>query len=142
MTQKIQMIQRIQTLYLIVAAIVTGVLPFLVPLRTDGTSIAYYFTSEWSYMILFELSTVLSIVSIFLYKTRQHQFVLGRLNIILNLILLGLLIFNSITLSGDVALSKKGIGLMLPFVSIVLLVLANKAIQKDEKLVKSSNRLR
>jgi hypothetical protein len=31
---------------------------------------------------------------------------------------------------------------MLPFVSIVLLVLANKAIQKDEKLVKSSNRLR
>ena len=141
MTQKIQMIQRIQTLYLIVAAIVTGVLPFLVPLRTDN-NVAYYFTSEWSYMILFELSTVLSIVSIFLYKTRQHQFVLGRLNIILNLILLGLLIFNSITLSGDVALSKKGIGLMLPFVSIVLLVLANKAIQKDEKLVKSSNRLR
>jgi peptidoglycan/LPS O-acetylase OafA/YrhL len=136
------MIQRIQTLYLIVAAIVTGVLPFLVPLRTDGTSIAYYFTSEWSYMILFELSTVLSIVSIFLYKTRQHQFVLGRLNMILNLILLGLLIFNSITLSGDNQLSEKGIGLILPFVSIVLLVLANKAIQKDEKLVKSSNRLR
>lgn len=141
MTQKIQMIQRIQTLYLIGAAIVTGVLPFLVPLWTDN-NVAYYFTSEWSYMILFGLSTVLSIVSIFLYKTRQHQFVLGRLNIILNLILLGLLIFNSITLSGDVALSKKGIGLMLPFVSIVLLVLANKAIQKDEKLVKSSNRLR
>jgi hypothetical protein len=140
-TQKIQMIQRIQTLYLIGAAIVTGVLPFLVPLWTDN-NVAYYFTSEWSYMILFGLSTVLSIVSIFLYKTRQHQFVLGRLNIILNLILLGLLIFNSITLSGDVALSKKGIGLMLPFVSIVLLVLANKAIQKDEKLVKSSNRLR
>ena len=142
MTQKIQMIQRIQTLYLIGAAIVTGVLPFLVPLWTDGNKVAYYFTSEWSYTILFGLSTVLSIVSIFLYKTRQHQFVLGRLNMILNLILLGLLIFNSITLSGDVALSEKGIGLMLPFVSIVLLVLANKAIQKDEKLVKSSNRLR
>lgn len=136
------MIQRIQSLYLIGAAIVTGVLPFLVPLYTDENQIAYYFTAEWSYLLLFGLSTVLSVVSIFLFKTRQHQFVLGRLNIILNLILLGLLIFNSITLSGDVALSKKGIGLVLPFVSIVLLVLANKAIQKDEQLVKSSNRLR
>lgn len=136
------MIQRIQSLYLIGAAVVTGVLPFLVPLWTDENQKAYYFTAEWSYLLLFGLSTVLSVVSIFLFKTRQHQFVLGRLNILLNLILLGLLIFNSITLSGDVALSKKGIGLVLPFVSIVLLVLANKAIQKDEKLVKSSNRLR
>lgn len=136
------MIQRIQTLYLIGAAIASGVLPFLLPLWTDATKVAHFFTSEWSYILLFGLSTFLSVISIFLFKTRQHQFVLGRLNIILNLILLGLLIFNSITLSGDVASSEKGIGLLLPFVSIVLLVLANKAIQKDEKLVKSSNRLR
>lgn len=136
------MIQRIQTIYLIGAALITGVLPFLMPLWTDSNNQPYYFTAELSYMILFGLSTFLSVVSIFLYKTRQHQFVLGRLNILLNLILLGLLIFNLTTLSGDDSSSEKGIGLVLPFVSIVLLVLANKAIQKDEKLVKSSNRLR
>jgi hypothetical protein len=39
------------------------------------------------------------------------------LNIILNLILIGLFVFNSITLSGDNQLSEKGIGLILPFVS-------------------------
>lgn len=142
MAQKIQMIQRIQTLYLIAAAIISGMLPFFVPLWTDSTNVAYYFTSKWSYLILFELSAVLAVGCIFLFKTRQHQFVLNRLNIILNLILLGLLFFDLITLSGDDSSSKKGIGLVLPFVSIVLLVLANKAIQKDEKLVKSSNRLR
>lgn len=136
------MIQRIQTIYLMVAAFTAGVLPFLMPLWTGSNNQPYYFTAQLSYMILFGLSTFLSVVSIFFYKTRQHQFVLGRLNILLNLILLGLLLFDSGTLSGDVASSKKGIGLVLPFVSIVLLVLANKAIQKDEKLVKSSNRLR
>jgi len=140
--QNHKMIQRIQSLYLIGAAITSGLFPFLVPLWTDSSKVAHYFTAEWSYIILFGLSTFLSVLSIFLFKTRQNQFVLGRLNIILNLILLGLLIFNLITLSGDNQLSEKGIGLMLPFVSIVLLVLANKAIQKDEKLVKSSNRLR
>ena len=136
------MIQRIQTLYLIAAALFAGMLPFFVPLWTDSTNVAHYFTDKLSYLMLFELSSVLAVVCIFLFKTRQHQFVLNRLNILLNLILLGLLFFDLITLSGDDSSSKKGIGLLLPFVSIVLLVLANKAIQKDEKLVKSSNRLR
>jgi hypothetical protein len=108
----------------------------------DSNSFPQYFSSNLSISILFGFSTALSVLSIFSYKKRQQQFVIGRLNIILNLILIGLFVFNSITLSGDNQLSEKGIGLILPFVSIVLLVLANKAIQKDEKLVKSSNRLR
>jgi peptidoglycan/LPS O-acetylase OafA/YrhL len=136
------MIQRIQTLYLIGAAIATGILPFFMPLWIDSNSFPQYFSSKLSISILFGFSTALSVLSIFSYKKRQQQFVIGRLNIILNLILIGLFVFNSITLSGDNQLSEKGIGLILPFVSIVLLVLANKAIQKDEKLVKSSNRLR
>lgn len=136
------MIQRIQTLYLIGAAIATGVLPFFMPLWIDGNNFPQYFSSNLGISVLLGFSTALSVLSIFSYKKRQQQFVVGRLNIILNLILLGLFVFYSITLSGDNQISEKGIGLMLPFVSIVLLVLANKAIQKDEKLVKSSNRLR
>jgi ABC-type polysaccharide transport system permease subunit len=95
------------------------------------------------YNTLFGLSAVLSLISITFYKKRQHQFVLGRLNIILNLILLGLFVYRSLNLSGETALvSEKGIGMFLPIISIVLLVLANKAIKKDEDLVKSVDRLR
>ena len=96
------------------------------------------------YTILLGLSTMLTIISIISYKKRQNQFVMGRLNIILNLILLGLFVYRSLNLSGDTTtiVSEKGIGMFLPIVAIVLLVLANKAIKKDEDLVKSVDRLR
>jgi ABC-type polysaccharide transport system permease subunit len=62
---------------------------------------------------------------------------------ILNLILLGLFVYRSLNLSGETAtVSEKGIGMFLPILTIVLLVLANKAIKKDEDLVKSVDRLR
>nr|WP_308225049.1 DUF4293 family protein [Flavobacterium sp. J372] len=41
------------------------------------------------------------IISIFTYKKRQKQFVMNRLNILLNLILLGLFIYQSLNLSGE-----------------------------------------
>jgi hypothetical protein len=47
-----------------------------------------------------------------------------------------------LSLPGEPANSEKGIGLLLPVFSIVLLALANKAIKKDESLVKSVDRLR
>lgn len=137
------MIQRIQTVYLILAFVVTGVLPFVFPLWTLSDTKADFFMSSQLYSILFGLSTSLSLLSILFYKKRQHQFVIGRLNIILNLILLGLFVYRSLNLSGEaVTVSEKGIGMFLPIIAIVFLVLANKAIQKDEDLVKSVDRLR
>jgi hypothetical protein len=137
------MIQRIQTIYLLLAFVATGVLPFLFPLWTLNDGKQLYFMSNQVYAVLFGLSTTLSILSILFYKKRQHQFVIGRLNIILNLILLGLFVYHSLNLSGEaVFVSKKGIGMFLPIFSIVFLVLANKAIKKDEDLVKSVDRLR
>ncbi len=137
------MIQRIQTIYLILALVVTGVLPYLFPLwkMNDGTE--FYFMSSMLYTVLFGLSTTLSLLSILFYKKRQNQFVMNRLNMILNLILLGLFVYYSLNLSGEtVMVSEKGIGMFLPIVAIVFLVLANKAIKKDEDLVKSVDRLR
>jgi len=67
---------------------------------------------------------------------------LGRLNILLNFILLGFFVYQSLNVSGEADVSEKGIGILLPILSIVLLVLANKAIKKDEDLVKSVDRLR
>ena len=77
-----------------------------------------------------------------MYKNRKFQFVLGRLNIILNFFLLGFFVYQSLNVSGETVVSEKGIGMFLPIISIVLLVLANKAIKKDEDLVKSVDRLR
>ncbi|WP_269236794.1 DUF4293 domain-containing protein [Flavobacterium flavigenum] len=137
------MIQRIQTIYLLLTFLVTGVLLFFVPLWTvNGKD--FYFMQDQVYTILLGLSTMLTIISIISYKKRQNQFVMGRLNIILNLILLGLFVYRSLNLSGETAnvVSEKGIGMFLPIVAIVLLVLANKAIKKDEDLVKSVDRLR
>ena len=138
-----KMIQRIQTIYLLLAFIVTGILPFLFPLWTMNNGIDYFFAQNPLYVILLGLSTTLALVSIISFKKRQHQFVIGRLNIILNLILLGLFVYRSLNLSGEtVVVSEKGIGMFLPILAIVLLVLANKAIKKDEDLVKSVDRLR
>lgn len=137
------MLQRIQTVYLIAALLITGVLPFIFPLWKDNLGTDYYFMKDTVYTALFGLSTTLSLLSIISFKKRQNQFVIGRLNIILNLILLGLFVYRSLNLSGGTAtVSEKGIGMFLPIVAIVFLVLANKAIKKDEDLVKSVDRLR
>lgn len=137
------MIQRIQTVYLALAMIVTGALPFAFPLWTFDNGKDFWFMQSMVYVILFGLSTSLALLSIFSYKKRQQQFVFNRLNMILNLILLGLFVYRSLNLSGETpVVSEKGIGMFLPIVSIVLLVLANKAIKKDEDLVKSVDRLR
>ncbi len=137
------MIQRIQTVYLLLAFVVTGVLPFFIPLWTMADGKDFFFMQNQAYVVILGLSTTLSLLGILSYKKRQNQFVIGRLNIILNLILLGLFIYHSLNLSGGTAaVSEKGIGMFLPIVAIVLLVLANKAIKKDEDLVKSVDRLR
>lgn len=137
------MIQRLQTVYLLIALVISGVLPYVFPLWTWSDGKEFHFMSDSTYTILFGLTTTLTLVSILYFKKRQHQFVLNRLTIILNLILLGLFVYRSLNLSGEtLAVSEKGIGMFLPIVAIVFLALANKAIKKDEDLVKSADRLR
>jgi hypothetical protein len=51
-------------------------------------------------------------------------------------------VYLSQNLSGETLVSEKGIGMFLPIISIVFIALANKAIKKDEDLVKSVDRLR
>jgi len=137
------MIQRIQTIYLLIALVILGVLPFIFPLWKMSNGMEFRFINDSIYPIFLGLSTTLTLISIMYFKKRQHQFVLNRLTIILNLILLGLFVYRSLNLSGEaVAVSEKGIGMFLPIVAIVFLVLANKAIKKDEDLVKSADRLR
>lgn len=132
------MIQRIQTLYLFLAALVSGILSNVF---STGYDVVGVINSPYIYETLI-FSGIFSLVIIFVFKNRKLQFVLNRLNIILNVILLGVFVYWSLNLSGEGAISEKGIGRFIPVISIVLLVLANKAIKRDEQLVKSVDRLR
>ncbi len=136
------MLQRIQTIYLLIAAVVAGVLPFFLSLFADGQGNLVYAKDNMLFLSLFMASAILSVITIFLFKKRQNQFVLGRLNILLNFALLGVLVYRSQILSGGAAALEKGIGMVFPLVSIVFIALANKAIKRDEDLVKSVDRLR
>lgn len=136
------MIQRIQTIYLMLAAAVSAGLIFVFHLWTTAEDVPVYAKDEMLYLGLFLGSSLLSLIAIFSYKNRQNQFVLGRLNIILNFILLGFFVYQLLMPPGESQISEKGVAIFIPILSIVLLVLANKAIKKDEDLVKSVDRLR
>ena len=136
------MIQRIQTVYLLLASLVSLGLPYAFSLYADADGDAVWASDDWLYLGLFSASAVLSFITIFLYNKRQNQFVLGRLNILLNFVLLGVLVYRSQLVSGGTAVLEKGIGMIIPLISIVLIALANKAIKRDEDLVKSVDRLR
>ncbi|MEJ2162913.1 MAG: DUF4293 domain-containing protein [Robiginitalea sp.] len=136
------MIQRIQTVYLLFAALLTGVLPFWAYLWTDQGGEAVFARQEIWVAGGFYASALLAIIAILRYTDRKQQFVLNRFNILLNLFLLGFFVFLSLNISGETAVSEKGIGMLIPIFSIVFLVLANKAIKRDEDLVKSVDRLR
>ncbi|MDX1326280.1 MAG: DUF4293 domain-containing protein [Arenibacter sp.] len=136
------MIQRIQTLYLIVVIILGAVLPFFVNLWSDAAGNEIYADNAVFVSLAFYGSAVLALVAIMMYKNRKNQFVMNRLNMILNLFLLGFFVYRSLNLSGETSVSEKGIGMLIPVFSIVFLVLANRAIKKDEDLVKSVDRLR
>lgn len=141
------MIQRIQSIYLLLVTILTGGLIFVFDLwKLEGTKVFALdlFSNEVFVAKLvpaFYLgSAVLALYSIFSFKDRQKQFVLGRLIMLINLFLLGILIYLSLNLPGEK--SEKGIGMFLPIVAILFSVMANRAIKKDEDLVKSVDRLR
>ena len=136
------MIQRIQTVYMLIVALLGGVLPFWVNLWIDKDGNEFFAHTEMMISVAFYSTAVLAIIAILFFKNRQHQFVLNRLNMILNLFLLGFFVYRSLNLSGEALVSEKGIGMLIPVFSIVLLVLANRAIKKDEDLVKSVDRLR
>jgi membrane-anchored protein YejM (alkaline phosphatase superfamily) len=144
------MLQRIQTLYLLVTVLLSSGIVFLVSLWTNNKGeeiflLNLFNESDWmlnSLPIAFIISSIMSLISIFLYKNRKKQIVLNRFNIVVNFYLLGIIVYQLLIISGESKISEKGIGLFIPVLIIVFLVLANKSIIKDDKLVKSVDRLR
>ncbi|MDC3365975.1 DUF4293 domain-containing protein [Flavobacteriaceae bacterium] len=137
------MIQRIQSIYLLLVIFLSIGAPFFLKLwvETDNDLFAYESILYKLVPISFIISALLALISIFRFNDRQQQFVLGRIIILINLFLLGILIYLSLNIPGEI-FSEKGIGMFIPSIVILFSVLANKAIRKDENLVKSVDRLR
>lgn len=134
------MIQRIQSLYLLAALLSSAGVAFLVPFfqgPQGPLELAHFPIFSGGYA----LSALLSVVALFRYRKRQNQVVLCRLNIILNFLLLG---GQSWFWYQQFAARPEtlGYGFFLPLLVAILLVLANRAIMRDELLVRSMDRLR
>ena len=136
------MLQRIQTIYLIISALLIAALYTWYPKLTGTDGSVIIERNEPLVLALLIGTVVLILISIMNFKKRKLQFVLNRLSIILNFVLLGVFVYRSLNLPGETLVSEKGIGVLFPVISIVFLVLANKAILRDEDLVKSVDRIR
>jgi hypothetical protein len=136
------MIQRIQSLYLILLALLNILGIFFYQPLDQSLIIGIFTLPDEVIWATFSVSATLAIFSVFQYKQRSKQLVLNRINLLLELFLMGFFAYLSLNLSGEGSPSLKGIAVFVPLFSIVLLVMANKSIQKDEDLVKSVDRLR
>lgn len=126
------MIQRIQSLYLTL----TGIIGIICGLITD------FIPNERIDMILLLVVSILAFISIFCFKNRSAQKNINYLNIIINLLLIGFMVYYLLITPGGDLSPKKGVELIVPVLLIILLAMANKYINKDEKLIKSVDRFR
>jgi hypothetical protein len=144
------MLQRIQTIYLLIAILLAGPVAFLVPFWAGSEDELVFLntllqTEELSLMVIpaaFIVSAIIAVLTLLSYKNRTKQIIYNRLNIVINFLLLGIVVYHQLKLPGGAVVSEKGIGVFIPLMIIVFLALANKAIIKDDKLVKSVDRLR
>ncbi|MHC1708011.1 MAG: DUF4293 domain-containing protein [Bacteroidales bacterium] len=158
------MIQRIQSLYLFlafVACLLTFFFPFadfvlnseqgyflfsLMGLIDSGPDRLQVF--NWLFSLpLWSLNSFVGLMSLFIvfqYKNRVRQLKLLRINVFVNIILIGFIFYYAASLIEN----KLGMtphyraGIYFPLASIILQILATRAIRNDEKLVRSADRLR
>lgn len=145
------MIQRIQTIFLLLAGAAFGAL-FALPFATsDKTSPDLLSDRTFDVMdnpilmILAGVGVLVSLISIFMFKNRKTQIKLGYIMIILGILIpiaAYLLFTNEAPNIPEEANISDGIGAYIPFAAIILALLANRFIKKDDKLVKSMDRLR
>lgn len=152
------MIQRIQSVYLIVATILLGSIfayPLAELLGAEGQLFIYSFNGlsleneNGMYLltvppiILLVISACISFISIFLYKKRVLQMRLNSLNIFLLIGYLGLNYYYIQNFSKQLnGIVSYQIAAIFPFVAAVLTYLAIRAIAKDEALIRSMDRIR
>ena len=149
------MIQRIQTLFLLIALVLEAVLfsqPLAVLQLDDATFYeifvkGYVFNNQIQYsfsLLIFTFITLLlNLIIIFLYKKRILQMRLAIYNTILLIGLQGVIAYTiyatSDNLNAEIFLQYAAI---LPIIIAILHLIAFKYIKRDEELVRSADRIR
>ncbi len=145
------MIQRLQSIFLLLAGGCLGgtfALPYAdSATAVPGTVFADGFFSNADSVglaVLMGLAALAAVVAIFMYSNRQLQKNLSLGSIILTLGAVGFGVFYFMqqgAAMGEVVVDEEP-GAFLPLAAIVFDVLAIRYINKDEKLVRSADRLR
>ncbi len=146
------MLQRVQTIYLAIAAAASGgvfALPFFKGVSNGGTS---FFTDSVfdakdhiSLMLMATVMVLNTVLTIFMFKNRSRQSIFCLLVALTNLMFIGVMFG---VLSTEVPFSEVfnklqiGIGAFMPLLSIFLALLARRGIMADARLVSSTERLR
>ena len=126
------MIQRIQTIHLLLSVIV-GIVALVI-----GISCA----TPWvkiAWLALVGLGVLLAAWSIFLFKTRMRQLSIVNLSTVCHA-LTGV-VLGVATLTGT-AVEWGSVAIFMPLAAIILNLLAARRIRFDERLVRSADRLR
>ena len=129
------MIQRIQSLYLLIAFIV-GVIVFNLSINIEfDEGIRQTYRDNYGFLI----APVLLLLSLFLFKKRSLQSLVVLIISIQQLLQIVLLL-PSFDLSDDINFTE--IAILLSFISVVLTWLARRGIRNDNALVRSVDRIR
>lgn len=151
------MIQRIQSVYLLLVALLMAATVFCPLLElAGGDKFIYIYSSlgigqlfgvqypTWGVVFFAGLSALFALVNIFLYKKRTLQMRVGTLTSlsILFFYVTFYVYFNTYTAEYELTFSSLQFGLTLPIIALIFNVLAILRIKKDENLVKSLDRIR
>lgn len=141
------MIQRVQTIWLLLAAI-AGFLITQVPIYEGtlaGQAVKKYFATQSLLLFAVAIIAALSaLIAVFLFKNRSVQIKLTILGILSCVAFIALEVWQAqkfVSSAGILKLSYLW-GALLPVAMIVFFILAAINIRKDNKLVKSLDRLR
>lgn len=155
------MLQRIQSVWLFLSAVSLLALflfPYIQVLNADGTGKAIMITGiqenvngqavqTESYTALTITTVIIAVVplaAIFFYRDRKRQIAMCYLGIIL---ILGysfwlVQVAKNASAGSTLGWQNYGLGIILPSLSIFFIILALRGIRRDEKLIKSADRLR
>lgn len=129
------MLQRIQTIWTFLAVLAA------VSLFLTGQDAAVFGSIPVVNIGCITLVLV-GLLSVFSYKNRKRQILLNTISIIINVLLIGVLTYWLLNLSGGIQIPEKGIEPVFPLIAVICLLIANIYIRRDERLVKSVDRLR
>ncbi len=155
------MLQRVQSVYLFLV-FVFAILFFVLPIGqfiTDTAVFSFrllrygYFFEHTGFsanlqntllIILWASILILTLVMIFQYRKRMLQIRLGKLNMLLHVFLIMLTFFflDGLRSQADIVGFNYGAGVVFPVVSLLFILMAIRAIRKDEELVRSADRFR